>query len=111
MTSPILRAVPESGPSYDDPSEDLLFELLSDIEAGEGSWLIIERLSDPTSQTYAQALRREDGIYVVERREGRADEHVTTDVADMRAAHALLTGWAFQLPRWDSDHDWSPVTS
>ena len=61
--------MPEAGRSWDDPSEDLLFILLEDIEAGQGSFLIIERTNDPSGQTHAQARRRDDGSYVVERRE------------------------------------------
>jgi hypothetical protein len=30
-------------------------------------------------------------------------------VGDMRAAHQLIVGWAFQLSDWDSGHRWSPV--
>ena len=52
---PVLRALPEVGQSWDDPSEDLLFMLLDDIERGEGSFLIVERTTDPSGQTYAQA--------------------------------------------------------
>jgi hypothetical protein len=109
MTATRLRAVPESGPSCDDPSEDTLFELLGDIDAGEGTWLIVERVGDSTGQTYAQVLRREDGGYLVEHREGGPEHHVRTLVGDVRAAHQLVVGWAFQLPDWDSDQHWSPV--
>jgi hypothetical protein len=109
MTAPQLRATPEFGPSYDDPSEDALFELLEDLDAGEGTWLIVERVSDATGQSYAQALRREDGHYQVEHREGGPDSHVKTSVGDVRAAHQLMVGWAFQLPEWDSEHEWLPV--
>jgi hypothetical protein len=41
----------------DDPSGDLLFILLQDIEAGEGSFRIVERTTDPGGRTYAQASR------------------------------------------------------
>src|SRR5215472_17740047 len=84
---PILRAIPEVGQQWDDPSEDLLFILLQDIEAGEGTYLIVERTTDHSGETYAQALRRDDGTYVVEHREGDADHHYGTTVANMRAAH------------------------
>jgi hypothetical protein len=106
---PILRAKPEVGDTYDDPSEDLIFLLLQDIEEGEGSFLIIERLSDPSGNTYAQVLRRDDGSYVVEHREGSADRHYATVVPDMRTAHTLLTGWAHDLNGWRERADWSPV--
>jgi hypothetical protein len=106
---PILRAIPEVGQQWDDPSEDLLFMLLEDIEAGEGSFLIVERTTDPSAETYAQALRRDDGSYLVEHREGDADHHYGTTVADMHAAHQLLTGWAFQRPGWSDQVTWSQV--
>ncbi|SRR5258708_39726850 len=109
MDAPILRAIPEAGRPWDNPSEDLLFILLEDIEAGEGSFLIIQRTTDPSGHTYAQALRRDDGNYLVEHREGDADHHYGTIVPDMRTAHQLLTGWAFQLPGWSDQATWSPV--
>jgi hypothetical protein len=87
----------------------LLFILLQDIEAGEGSFLIVERTTDLSGHTYAQVLRRDDGSYVVEHREGDADHHYGATVADMRAAHHLLTGWAFQLPGWSDQATWSQV--
>jgi hypothetical protein len=105
---PILRAIPEVGELWDDPSEDLLFELLSDIEAGQGTFLIVERLTDPSGQTYVQTLRRDDGTYVVEHREGSADSHYGTIAPDMREAHRLITSWAFELPGWSNGYDWSP---
>jgi hypothetical protein len=110
MAAPtILRAIPEVGQHWDDPSEDLLLILLQDIEAGEGSFLIVERTTDPSGHTYAQARRCDDGSYVVEHREGDAGHHYGTTVADMRAAHQLLTGWAFQLPGWSDQATWSQV--
>jgi hypothetical protein len=109
MATPILRAIPEAGQTWDDPSEDLLFMLLEDIEAGKGTFLIVERTADHTGQTYAQAARRVDGSYTVEHREGDADHHYGTGAADMRAAHKLLTGWAFQLDGWREQANWSPV--
>lgn len=106
--APILRAIPEVGQTWDDPSEDLLFMLLEDIEAGEGTYVIVERTSDSSGQSYAQAARRDDGSYIVEHREGDADHHYATVAVDMRAAHALLTGWAFQLDGWRDQANWSP---
>ena len=98
MTAPILRAELENGDTYDDPSEDALFLLLQDIDAGHAQWVIVERLDDLTRQTYAQALRMDDGSYLVERRLGTAETHEPTRASDMRAAHKVLTAWAFALP-------------
>lgn len=107
--SPILRAIPEVGRSWDDPSEDQLFKLLESIEAGEGSFLIVERTTDPSGNTYAQVKREKDGSYVVEHRDGDAAHHYGTVVPDMRTAYQMLTGWAFQRPGWGDRASWSKV--
>ena len=80
--------------------------LLADVDAGNESYLIVERTADTTQQTYAQAAPNDAGGYVVEHREGGPDRHFATDVADMGAAHELITAWAFQLPDWDAQVNW-----
>jgi hypothetical protein len=102
-------ALPEEGRSWDNPSEDLLLLLLKDIEAGEGSFLIVERTADSTGHTYAQVLRQDDGSYVVEHRDGDAEHHYGTVGPDMRTAHQVLTGLAFRLPGWGGQASWTPV--
>jgi uncharacterized protein (DUF2249 family) len=111
MTSePVLRATAESGDVIDDPSEDALFMMFEDIEAGESTYLIVDALHDPTGQRYAQVSRNDDGTYVVEYRDGGPDRHFGTVAQDMRSAHALVTGWAFGLPSWRESADWRPVS-
>ncbi|GAA1555338.1 hypothetical protein GCM10009789_05980 [Kribbella sancticallisti] len=107
--APVIRATAESGDVIDDPSEDALFMMVEDIEAGEGTYLIVASLRDDSGQTYVQTSRNEDGSYVVEYRDGRPEEHYGTVVRDMRAAHALLTGWAFDLPEWRNSAAWEPL--
>jgi hypothetical protein len=90
-------------------SEDLLLILFEDIDAGRGTFLIIERTTDPSGQTCAQARRRDDGSYIVEHSEGDAADHYGTLVPEMRAAHQLLIGWAFQRPGWSDQACWSQI--
>lgn len=96
MAQPILRAEPENGDTYDDPSEDLLFMLFEDIEAGESLYVIVEVVADATRQTYVQALRDKDGTYIVEHRAGTPESHQGTRVPDLRTAHRMVTDWAFR---------------
>ena len=110
-SEPVLRATAESGDGIDDPSEDALFMMFEDIEAGKGTFLIVDSLQDGSGQTYAQTSRNDDGTYVVEYREGGPDRHFATVAADMRSAHALVTGWAFRLPRWGESVTWRPVST
>jgi hypothetical protein len=93
----------------DDPSEDGLFLMFEDLERGESSFLIVESLLDPSGQTYAQTSRNPDGSYIVEYRAGGPQEHYRTVAADMRSAHALVTGWALDLPDWQKSAHWNPV--
>jgi hypothetical protein len=105
-----IRALAENGDSWDDPSEDLLFELMTDVDRGEGTWVIVERVSDSAGQAYGQVLRQSSDAWVMEHREGSPESHVGTTVTNLRQAHALLTGWAFRLDGWDAGHAWRPVS-
>jgi hypothetical protein len=107
---PVLRATAESGDVIDDPSEDALFMMFEDIEAGGSTYLIIDSLQDSTSQTYAQTSRNDDGTYIVEYRDGGPDRHFGTVAQDMRSAHALITGWAFGVPGWRDSATWQAVS-
>ncbi|WP_461165005.1 hypothetical protein [Arthrobacter sp. R4-81] len=106
---PTLRASNESGETWDDPSEDLLFMLLEDIENGDETFAIVERLVDVTEQTYIQSSRNADGTYLVEYRDGTPDQHFSTGAPDMRAAHAVMTSWAFEEPRWRDSYIWTQL--
>lgn len=106
----VLKAFNESEQIWEDPSEDLLFMLLEDIERGDEEFLVVERLADPSQQTYAQAARNADGTYVVEYRDGSPQNHPGTTVEDMRSAHSLITGWAFELPGWRDSVTWSRIS-
>jgi hypothetical protein len=96
----------ESGAIWDDPSEDLLFELLSDIERGEERFIVVERTVDASHQTYAQAIRADDGGWLLERRDGSAHQHYRAVLSNLRAAHHALTSWAFELPDWSDAAPW-----
>jgi hypothetical protein len=106
MIEPILRVQMESGQSWDDPSEDLFFQLLSDMERGEEEFLIVERTSDPTGQTYAQVRRTDTGSYYVEHRDGGPSQHFQALTPDKRLAHRLITTWAFEIPGWREAQAW-----
>lgn len=107
---PVLRVTAESGDVVDDPSEDALFMMFEDIEAGRGTYLIVDSLRDPSSQTYAQTSRNDDGTYIVEYRDGGPERHFGTVAQDMRSAHALATGWAFGVPGWRKSATWQRVS-
>ena len=106
---PILRADMSSGETWDDPSEDLLLELLVDVERGDETFVVVRRLSDQSDQTYSQVIRSPDGSWLLERRDGSPDEHYQLSLADMRDAHEALTAWAFELDGWQTIGPWEHV--
>ena len=99
---PILRAQLESGASFDDPSGDLLFELLGGVERGDELFLILNRLGGKSNEVYMQTVRNEDGSWLVERRDGSPDRHFGVTVPDVGAVHGILTAWAFGLEGWQN---------
>ena len=107
MDNPILRATMSSGATWDDPSEDLLFILLSDIEEGAEEYVVVHRLG--SEQTYAQATVLGDSTFLIEYRDGSADRHFAAESSDKRVVHAAMTGWAFQLPGWQDLLEWRPA--
>jgi hypothetical protein len=94
----VLRATSESGDVVEDPSQDALLTMFQDLEAGKGTFLIVESLADPSGHTFVQAARSDDGTYVVEYRQGSADEHFQASAPDFSEAHVLVTMWTFGMP-------------
>jgi hypothetical protein len=109
VTAALLRATSESGDVVDDPSQDKLFEMFQDLEAGKGTFLIVESRSDPSGQTFVQAARSDDGTYVVEYRQGSADQHFQASAPDFSEAHALVTMWALGIPGLHERATWRRV--
>jgi hypothetical protein len=99
---PVLRAIMESGETWDDPAKDLLFILLKDIRDKHELFVIVERVREASGQTFIQAIRTEDSKYRLEYRDGSTDRHFFAITAHMRKAHDVLTKWSFELPGWDT---------
>jgi hypothetical protein len=106
--APNLRATNEAGETYDDPSEDLLFELLNEL--GEGnSFLIVERLDPERRDHFMQTVMGPDRTFVLEYREGPPETHFSTTIDSMRAVHEVMTKWGFDLPGWRDHLIWTRV--
>ncbi len=109
VANPVLRAIMESGETWDDPSEDLLFILLEDLSDKNELFVIVERTADTSRQTYMQVLRTDDSSYRLEHRHGSADRHFFAVTPDVRLAHRVLTDWSFELPGWETALPWQPL--
>ncbi|MCE5291048.1 MAG: hypothetical protein LLG14_17690 [Nocardiaceae bacterium] len=97
---PVRQVTTSRGDVIDDPSEAALGMLFEDIEHAGRGHLIVTSLEDASGNTYAQTKRNDDGSYIVEYRDGAADKHFGTKAPDMRSAHALVAGWAFDVAGW-----------
>ncbi|MGN6635693.1 MAG: hypothetical protein ACTHJ6_09575 [Oryzihumus sp.] len=105
-----LRATTDGGVVLDNPSDTELLGLLEDIDAGEGTCLIVERLDDLSGQTYVQVLRTDaDPGWEVEHRAGSPDRHFHTAVGDVESAHHLVAGWALDRRDWLDSVSWTRV--
>ncbi len=105
--NPTLRAVSESGVIWDDPSVDLLFELLSDLEHDVELFFIVNRVRH--EDFYIQVLMQEDRTYLVEHRAGDASTHYGAVCADKRLVHDVLVQWGLLSTEFKDALDWSPV--
>ena len=110
MPAAILRAITESGAVWDDPSEDMLFELLTDIESSDETFFIVKRLADASGQTYIQVIQDDQRNWTLERREGGSDQHFEVTLPNLRLAHEAMTAWAFELPPFPAPGEWTRVT-
>ena len=106
---PILKATMSSGAVWLDPSEDLLFELLSDIDRGDEVSFNLERTTDPTGQTFVKVVRPMVDRYVLERQDGSPDRRFRAEFSTLREAHEPLTMWAFELHGWEGLPAWEPA--
>ena len=96
-----IAAETSSGDVWEDPSEDLLFELCGDVERGDEEWFVVDAVD--REQEYIQMRRSRDGRFLLERRSGTSSSHQHAVTDSIRAAHAELTAWAFGSPPTDSN--------
>lgn len=117
MLKPVLRAVEASGRTVDDPTEEALCDLLSELNLRH-RFVILERLDrEPVDQHYMQAYLHDDGSYQVEYREGGADRHYQAHVPSphevfgpQEAIAKVMTDWAHERPGWREALPWAPVS-
>jgi hypothetical protein len=104
----LLKLITEAG-EYWDPSEDQLLSLLEAVKSGQSGYLLLERTSDPTGETFAQSSPGPDGGLLVEYRAGDSQHHYSAVAPDLRTAWQLMVGWAFDRPGWRDHASWSQV--
>lgn len=110
-----LRVETASGEAWENPSADLLFDLLSEMNLRH-RFVIVDRLdAEPVGQHYMQIYLNDNMSCQIEFREGGSDRHFAARVAgpfDMSGHETVakvLQGWAFGKPGWREALPWSRV--
>ena len=81
-----------------------LESLLDDLPASD-PWIILER----DTEVYAQALRRDDGSFVLEYRDGSPESHFGTTLSGKGAVLKMLWAWVEDEPTWNDHAKWERV--
>jgi hypothetical protein len=90
-----MRARTGAGERWDDPSVDLLFELLTDLERGDESSFSVERLD---GRPGVFLVKRVDGGRYALARYGEVAGHIVKALTpNKRWAHAALVDWAYAI--------------
>jgi hypothetical protein len=82
----------ENGTRWPDPSEDLLFMLIGELDHADNTHLVIEPAGEPANW-YASVGLLEDGSYEVECRDPRYREHELTVETEIGPIAQQLAGW------------------
>ncbi len=97
MSEPVLRAHLDTGETYDDPADDLLFEIIEEIARHRAIWVSVEKLADFTGETYARVERLSNGVLQVDRRLGADAEPEFVRLPGLHLAHEALVAWVRAL--------------
>lgn len=81
-----------------------LESLLSRLPSSD-PWIVLER----APQVYVQALRREDGAFQLEHRDGSADRHFRTERLDATQILTRMWAWLRRDPDWSANASWERV--
>ena len=98
-----VRLTAESGAIVEDPSRDVLADLLGAVGRGEEAYLVVERAED----TFAQVTQH-DERWTVERRAGGDETHEVADLADLAGALDVLAAWIDGSDP-ETTVDWRPL--
>ena len=92
MRAEYYRADSENGDSMNDPSEDGLFMMISDLNHSDNTFVDI-RPDEDDPVWFASVISLEEGGYEVVRRDTTRDEHETTTTSSIDEIARDLTVW------------------
>jgi hypothetical protein len=108
MVLPNLQAKMKYGRVFPKLTLEQLHEIVCML-GPDSPFVVVDRLDTPDGQQFAQALRRPDGIWIVEYRDGGRTRHYQAEVSGPGIVYQVLAGWALGLPGWRERLTWRPV--
>ena len=113
VEQPVARARTGQGEIWDDPSIDMLFELLGDLERGDESNFSVERLDGRPGVFHIRAV---GGAFTLQRYGESTAGVITASTSDKRWAHAVLVDWLYAIPSeahevhgWETELRWETI--
>ncbi len=82
----------ENGDRIEDPSEDALFMMVSDLDASENTFVVIQP-DEEDPEWFASVAVLDEGGYEIVRRDASRDEHEVTTATSVNDIARDLTVW------------------
>jgi hypothetical protein len=94
---------------FDNPSEELLWQIISGLTAGDNYFVMVQRVPDSSPDgTYIQAAVLPHGHLAVEYQDGDLQHHFHAEVDNVRRAYEVVVAWALGRPEWREMLAWEP---
>jgi hypothetical protein len=94
---------------FDNPSEELLWQIISGLTAGDNYFVMVQHVPDSSKDgTYIQTAALRDGRFTVEYQDGDLQHHFHAEVDNVRRAYEVVVAWAFGRPEWREMLAWEP---
>jgi len=105
--APRLQAVDALDHRFEEPSEELLLQIISGLTANDNYFVMLQRVPDGSKDgTYIQTAVLADGRFTVEYQDGDVEHHYHAEVDSARWAHEVVAAWAYERPGWREMLPW-----
>jgi hypothetical protein len=96
----------QGGAKFEDPSVDLLADLLRSRAPGD-AYLILERVDDTPGDPFIQTVADPDGSWVVEYRNSQDEPVFHAETRDADLVRQVLVEWCLDLAGWHDRLTWT----
>jgi hypothetical protein len=94
---------------FDNPSEEMLWQIISGLMARDNYFVMVQHVPDSSKDgTYIQTAVLPDGRFAVEYQDGDLEHHFHAEVDNVRRAYEVVVAWAFRRPEWREMLAWEP---